>query len=379
MSTLSPKRIGIAVVEHAGCYLIGTRGPDGPLPGYAEFPGGKCLPEELPEDCAVRECREETHLAITVERLLLRREHTYPHATVDLHFFLCHPTLDAAIQEEHHGFRWVPANKLTQLNFPEANARVLEMLCEKSGARRWSTEMICLVPDSLNSARIAENVYARVCRNDFSMPGFCVINVGASIDSVVFRRLMVDIKYEMAAIHERLAGNTLIYLSAGRFDQQSSTKPHLDGGPDESMLMLGYEPSGINAELEISDYTRCAFDLGIAPKEFMERHNPMFHSGFELLRPYAHPLRCFDPTVFQIVAINNSSTPIDGKSWLGTLHTATILNPDESKRRVINSTMIAPARIGTPDVITAVELHDFMTTSLVRRRGYDKTHLEDDT
>lgn len=142
--------------------------------------------------------------------------------------------------------------------------------------------------------------------------------------------------------------------------------------------MLGYEPSGIDAELEISDYTRCAHDLGISAKQFMDSYNPMFKTGFDLLRPYAHPLPCFDPSTYQIVVINNSSAPFDGQSWLGTLHTATILNPDDSKRRIINSTMIAPARTGSPDVIDDTDLQDFITTSLVRRKGYDRTHLEDD-
>ena len=56
------KHIGIAVVEQAGHFLIGTRGPDVPLAGFAEFPGGKCYEEEAAEDCAVRECLEETGL-----------------------------------------------------------------------------------------------------------------------------------------------------------------------------------------------------------------------------------------------------------------------------------------------------------------------------
>ena len=121
-------RIGIAVVEHAGCYLIGTRGPDGPLPGYAEFPGGKCLPDESPEACAVRECLEESHLAVSVDRLLLRQAHRYPHGSVDLHFYLCHPTDADSIQDEHHGFRWIPARDLPRLKLPEANAPVVAML-----------------------------------------------------------------------------------------------------------------------------------------------------------------------------------------------------------------------------------------------------------
>lgn len=127
-STSPPKRIGIAVVEHAGCYLVGTRGPDSPLAGYAEFPGGKCRPDESAEACAVRECQEEAHLAVVVERLLLRREYSYPHATVDLHFFLCHPASVASVSEDQNGYRWIPANQLPQLNLPAANAPVVEML-----------------------------------------------------------------------------------------------------------------------------------------------------------------------------------------------------------------------------------------------------------
>ena len=122
------KRIGIAVVELGGCYLVGIRGPDVPLAGYAEFPGGKCLECESPEACAVRECREESGLLVTVDRLLLRREHTYPHATVDLHFVLCHPTDAASVSDEHGGFRWVPCEQLASLKFPEANEPLIEML-----------------------------------------------------------------------------------------------------------------------------------------------------------------------------------------------------------------------------------------------------------
>ena len=247
-----------------------------------------------------------------------------------------------------------------------------------SSARTQSNTSSCLSFRSGDLNQLALVVYEQVCRTSFEQPGFCVVDIGTDIGSQPFRQLMVDLKRKLATIHEHRTNKTLVFLSAGRFDQQTSTRPHLDGGPDESMLMLEYEPSDVAADLEISDYTRCAADMGLSPKEFMERHNPMFHAGFELLRPYATPLRCFNPGVFQIVAINNSSAPIDGQHWLGTLHTATIPNPDDSKRRIINSTMLAPAPIGSRDAISDQELHEFVHTSLVRRKGYDKTHLEDD-
>jgi mutator protein MutT len=122
------QRIGIAVVELAGEYLVGTRGPDGPLPGCAEFPGGKCLPDETPRDCAIRECREETGLAVIAERLLLNCRFDYPHGPVELHFWLCRPADPSQRADAHHGFRWVPAEQLNTLPFPAANAALLELL-----------------------------------------------------------------------------------------------------------------------------------------------------------------------------------------------------------------------------------------------------------
>lgn len=122
-----PTPIGIAVVEHNGCYLVGIRANE-PLTGYAEFPGGKCRLDESPEDCALRECREETSLDVIPVKLLLNRQFTYPHGTVALHFWLCKPADAEKVAEEHHGFRWIPAAELAALQFPEANAPVIEML-----------------------------------------------------------------------------------------------------------------------------------------------------------------------------------------------------------------------------------------------------------
>lgn len=228
---------------------------------------------------------------------------------------------------------------------------------------------------------IAADLYDRTCRTTFDAPGFCVLNVGDSIDSVAFRQLMVDLKQAMAAVHESKTQSTLVYLSAARFDQQETTRPHLDGGPDECFLMLGYEPSEVDAELEISDYAKCAFDLGLLPETFMAKHNPMFQEGYELLRPYSTRIPCFSQTDYQIICINNSSAPFseDKPAWQGTLHTATILTPDESKRRVINSTMIASVPFGTADTITQNQQEQFVHTSAVRRKGYDKQHLDEDS
>ena len=148
---------------------------------------------------------------------------------------------------------------------------------------------------------LAAEINRRTCRTDFSVPGFNVTNVGRAIDSVAFRQLMVDLKSAMSAIHEAATGKTLVYLSAARFDQQTTTKPHLDGGPEECFLMLGYEPSEIDAELQFSDYTKCAYELGISPMEFMAKHNPMFRTGQTTLLPYTTRVSDFSKSDYQVV------------------------------------------------------------------------------
>ena len=127
----TPQTIGIAVVEHDGCYLVGTRRDEGPLRGFAEFPGGKCHPGETPRDCAVRECREESGLNVAADELLLQHEFAYPHATVDLHFWLCRPVDSESVCDEHRGFRWVEPRELGTLHFPAANEPLIELLVSR--------------------------------------------------------------------------------------------------------------------------------------------------------------------------------------------------------------------------------------------------------
>ncbi len=130
----SDTRVGIAVVESAGRVLVGQRSQDVPLPGKFEFPGGKCESDETPRSCAVRECREETGLLVVPREHLATVEYSYPHGNVELHFWRCvlSPGLpDNAVPQTP--FRWVTYEELRQLDFPEANKSVLEIMQSREG------------------------------------------------------------------------------------------------------------------------------------------------------------------------------------------------------------------------------------------------------
>jgi 8-oxo-dGTP diphosphatase len=130
------ERVAIAVIEHDGHYLVGTRRSDQPLAGGAEFPGGRCLPSEEGSACAVRECREETDLLVIAVRKLCQCRHTYAHGTLDLEFWLCRLDLKENADRATGGFRWVSADSLNSLDFPEANRSVLKILTAGSQTAR---------------------------------------------------------------------------------------------------------------------------------------------------------------------------------------------------------------------------------------------------
>ena len=128
----SRTRIAIAIVEHDGRFLVGQRPPDVPLAGLWEFPGGKVQAGETPEAAAVRECFEESGLAVQVidERAVV--QHDYAHDRVELHFFRCAPV--DPNESPRMPFRWIAATGLADLRFPDANRVVLDQIIAEHSA-----------------------------------------------------------------------------------------------------------------------------------------------------------------------------------------------------------------------------------------------------
>lgn len=123
--------------------LITKRRSDAVYPGWWELPGGKVEAGETPDACVVRELREETGLLVRVLGPLGGvgdLVHEYPHATVRLHPRLCvlrgdSPPPANLLVADH---RWVPADRLPEHQFPEANAPVIQVLGDwmNNGAAR---------------------------------------------------------------------------------------------------------------------------------------------------------------------------------------------------------------------------------------------------
>jgi len=120
-------RIAVAVVEQEGRFLIGQRPPGVPLSGLWEFPGGKLQAGETPEEAAVRECREETGLAVEPLFRYPSATHDYAHGRVELCFIACRPS-DREPREPQPPFLWIGRQDLERYEFPAANRPLLELL-----------------------------------------------------------------------------------------------------------------------------------------------------------------------------------------------------------------------------------------------------------
>ncbi|MDR3634217.1 MAG: (deoxy)nucleoside triphosphate pyrophosphohydrolase [Isosphaeraceae bacterium] len=124
-----PLRVGIGLIARGGRYLVRQRPPGSIMEGVWEFPGGKCEPGESPEHATMRECFEETGRDVSVDRLRRVVVHRYPHGWIELSFFDCSLSDDAAEPAEGSGFVWIDAADLRTLSFPGANEAILDELC----------------------------------------------------------------------------------------------------------------------------------------------------------------------------------------------------------------------------------------------------------
>jgi mutator protein MutT len=127
VTTLPRLVVTAAIVERDGTFLV-TRRPRGVhLGGLWEFPGGKCEPGESHPECLRREIQEELGIAIEVNGEVFTVSHAYDDRIVELHFFACDIAAEPRplIGQE---IRWVPGDGLLELEFPPADAELIELL-----------------------------------------------------------------------------------------------------------------------------------------------------------------------------------------------------------------------------------------------------------
>lgn len=104
--------------------LIVQRGRASDHPLKWEFPGGKVDPGEDPEDCIVREIKEELSLDVIIIGKLNIVEHDYGIKQVRLIPFICETLMDLPVLSEHLAFKWVVISEFDDIDFLEADIEI---------------------------------------------------------------------------------------------------------------------------------------------------------------------------------------------------------------------------------------------------------------
>jgi 8-oxo-dGTP diphosphatase len=116
-----------AVIERADAFLVTRRQAGVHLEGFWEFPGGKCGPGELLDECMRRELLEELNAHATVGEELLVTTFSYDDRRLELHFIRC-ALLDEPQPQQGQEMRWVARADLPSLQFPPADAELIQIL-----------------------------------------------------------------------------------------------------------------------------------------------------------------------------------------------------------------------------------------------------------
>ena len=121
--------VAAAVIERPdGSFLLGQRAADTFYAGYWEFPGGKVEAGETPHDALLRELHEELGIEVLRADPWLRREHTYEHAHVRLHFFRVRAWRGELHDHVHSALAWQTPGASSVGPMLPANAPVLAAL-----------------------------------------------------------------------------------------------------------------------------------------------------------------------------------------------------------------------------------------------------------
>ena len=123
-------KVVAAVVKDGDKYLCmqRTRSHYPYISEHWEFPGGKVEEGESDYDTLIREIKEEMDWDIFVGKRLGNVEYDYPDFGISLTAYQCKGGDDEFKMLEHLDYKWLTKDKLKDLNWTEADRRLIETL-----------------------------------------------------------------------------------------------------------------------------------------------------------------------------------------------------------------------------------------------------------
>ncbi len=121
-----------ALIDADGRVLIAQRPQGKQLAGLWEFPGGKVEPGETPEECLIRELREEIGIETKVACLapLTFASHSYDDFHLLMPLYVCRRFEGIAMPMEGQKLKWVRPRQMRDYPMPPADAPLIPALID---------------------------------------------------------------------------------------------------------------------------------------------------------------------------------------------------------------------------------------------------------
>jgi len=119
------KKVTAAIIEKDGKVLIAQRPKNDKLSLKWEFPGGKVENDETPQECLVREIKEELNLSIKISGYFMKNVYYYETGGIELMSYFAEITDGELELNAHEAVEWVEKSKLKQFDFAPADIKIL--------------------------------------------------------------------------------------------------------------------------------------------------------------------------------------------------------------------------------------------------------------
>lgn len=121
-------QVAAAIIWLEGRILICQREDGGSCANLWEFPGGKLEEDETPEECAVRECKEELGIDILLHGTYATSQYRYPEREIAFVFFCAEIGQGSIVPTVHKNVQWVLPCELRNYQFCPADVEIVEQL-----------------------------------------------------------------------------------------------------------------------------------------------------------------------------------------------------------------------------------------------------------
>ncbi|MES5266611.1 8-oxo-dGTP diphosphatase MutT [Priestia megaterium] len=122
------KKVVAALIKEKDQILIAQRHSKDPLAGKWEFPGGKLEPGETPEECLVREIREELRVEVEIGSFYDDNVYSFKDQAIHLLFYWAEITNGEVTPVVHDDVKWITIKELAGFDFAPADIPMVKRL-----------------------------------------------------------------------------------------------------------------------------------------------------------------------------------------------------------------------------------------------------------